>query len=105
MGRPRVLRPQLRRDSLGGGVPMTVVGWFLIGAAVYFAVRMHRLDRRMQEFRPQGASQASYTLVPLRWRQELYIGEGQQLVRQAWLSWSAMALCFVIGAVLVAVPW
>jgi hypothetical protein len=79
---------------------MTVLSVLLFVAAGFFALRMHSLDRRMQAFRSPDASPSAFTLVPIRWRQELYLPNGQTLVTKAWGAFGASAACFFGGAIL-----
>ena len=75
-------------------------GWILFGVAAFLAVAMHRADRRLQTFRAPGAPVSAFTLVPLRWRSELYTKEGQPLVRRAWGLMILMYAVAALGVVL-----
>ena len=87
-----------------------VLGWVLIAVAAFFAVAMHRADRRMQAFRVPQARASAYLLVPLRWKRELYTAEGQALVGKAWRLMFVMYAAALAGMVLLsqgvdALPW
>jgi hypothetical protein len=76
------------------------LGWMLIGLSALSAVAMHRTDRRMQVFRAPGAPPAAFSGIPLRWKRELYAGEGRALVRRAWSLMLLMYGAALVGIVL-----
>ena len=77
-----------------------VLGWMLIGVSVISALAMHRADRRMQAFRASGVPPAAFSPTPLRWKRELYTGEGRALVRRAWSLMLLMYAAALAGIVL-----
>jgi hypothetical protein len=77
-----------------------IVGWLLVALAAYFALVMHRADRRMQAYRAPGARPGAFALVPLRWKYELYTVEGQELVAKARRSMFLMYGAALLGMLL-----
>ena len=69
--------------------------------AIYFAVRMAVLDRRLQAFRSPAVSRSQFWLVPWRIQEDFYTAEGRPLVGKIWSAWRAMLGWFLVGAVLV----
>lgn len=76
-----------------------LLGWILIGLSAFFAVAMHRVDRRMQAFRVPDAPPGAYAFVPLRWRRALYTERGRALVGQAWRLMLLMYGAALVGVV------
>jgi hypothetical protein len=77
-----------------------VLGWTSIAVAVFFALAMHRADRRMQAFRAPDARASAFVLIPLRWKSELYTAEGQEWVGKAWRFMFLMYGTALLGMVL-----
>jgi hypothetical protein len=69
--------------------------------AVYSAVRIALLDRRLQAFRSPGVSRSQFWLVPWRIQEDFYTAEGRPLVRKFWSAWRSMLAWFLVGSVLV----
>ena len=74
-----------------------VLGWLLVAFAAVAATRMWWFDRRLQAFRAEGTARRSYSLVPLRWRRELYTTEAIPLLRRTWQSMWTMYVAAFLG--------
>ncbi len=76
----------------------TIVGWALLGAALFALLCVARLDRRLQAYRVPGTPRAAYLGPVGRWRRELYTAEGQALVAPTRWAFLVFGLATVAGA-------
>ncbi|HKV52571.1 MAG TPA: hypothetical protein VJO52_15355 [Gemmatimonadaceae bacterium] len=81
---------------------MHLLGWVAMLAAAFHAVRMWRLDYRLQSFRRPDVPASAYFIVPFRWRRRLYRETAWPVIAQAWQSVAWMYAFGVLGAVLIA---
>lgn len=80
-----------------------VLGWALLAGAAFHAIRWHGLDREMQAFRSPNAPPHAFFFIPLRWRRDLYVGEGPHFVNAVWRAFASMVGFFLLGVLLLAI--
>jgi hypothetical protein len=83
-------------------VLLQTLAYVCIAAAIGFAVRMHGVDRRLQQYRAPETPVHRYVLAPVRWQREIYRPEGAALVDDAWRNFRRMAAAIVLGMLLLA---
>ena len=84
---------------------MHTLGWILLAGSAVFAVRMHRADAALQDFRRSDQPGTAYRFVPLRWRARLYTEAGQPLLARARSSLYFMYATAAIGVVMLVWSW
>ena len=77
-----------------------LLSWLAFGAAAFSAVQMWIADHQMQQFRHPAEQSARYWLVPIRWQEDLYLPQGQPMVRKAWQALGRTAGFFFLAAIL-----
>jgi hypothetical protein len=84
-------------------IVLRVIGWVSVAAAAFCAVQTWWLDLSMQRHRSPSAPSGAFRFVPLRWQQNLYIGDGPVLVARAWRAWRRMIGLSILGMVCLAI--
>ena len=101
-----MVRFTLRRPvelSLGGyehSCVIRLLGYLFLAASCASAVGLWYADRRAQDYRQLSASSRSFTVLPLRMRDELYTEQGRVWVRRFWQFFRLMIGCFIVAALL-----
>ena len=82
---------------------IALLAWLFFAGAAFYAIQMWRADRELQKFRAPGRDASSYSLVPVRWKYELYTDAGRSLVIAAKRSFFVMLLLALLGMLFLAV--
>jgi hypothetical protein len=84
------------------GFVLRMVALICFVLSVWYAVRMHSIDRKIQTYRIPEIPAHRYALVPLRWQREMYQPEGTRLVDEAWRCFRRMLASAILGMLLLA---
>jgi len=81
-------------------IVLRVLGWLCVAGGVAAAVALAVLDFRLRAFRHSEVALWRYWITPFRWQEELYHGQGPQLVRHIWRAMGLMLGLTLGGALL-----
>jgi hypothetical protein len=83
-------------------VILQALGWLCVAATAGFAVRVHCLDARLQDYRAPEVGRGAYIFVPIRWQRRFYKPEGHPIVAEIWRMTAAMYGAGILGMILLA---